>query len=41
MEVMAMQYKLLSKIRREGMLGIERDIDILKKALCFKSILLY
>lgn len=27
MEVMAMQYKLLSKIRREGMLGIERDID--------------
>jgi len=27
MEVMALQYKLLSKIRREGMLGIERDID--------------
>ncbi|MCA1772851.1 MAG: flagellar motor stator protein MotA [Halomonas sp.] len=27
MELMALQYKLLSKIRREGMLGIERDID--------------
>tara|TARA_R110000850_G_scaffold244792_1_gene369623 strand:- start:974 stop:1609 length:636 start_codon:yes stop_codon:yes gene_type:complete len=24
---MALQYKLLTKIRREGMLGIERDID--------------
>ncbi|WP_339884442.1 flagellar motor stator protein MotA [Vreelandella maris] len=27
MELMALQYKLLSKIRREGMLGIERDIE--------------
>ncbi|MCL7929270.1 flagellar motor stator protein MotA [Halomonas llamarensis] len=27
MELMALQFKLLSKIRREGMLGIERDID--------------
>jgi len=27
MELMAVQYKLLAKIRREGMLGIERDID--------------
>ncbi|WP_192036524.1 flagellar motor stator protein MotA [Halomonas sp. YLGW01] len=27
MEVMAVLYKLLTKIRREGMLGIERDID--------------
>lgn len=27
MELMALQYKMLSKIRRDGMLGIERDID--------------
>lgn len=27
MELMALQYKLLTKIRRDGMLGIERDID--------------
>ncbi|SEL75125.1 flagellar motor stator protein MotA [Halomonas daqiaonensis] len=27
MELMALQYKILSKIRRDGMLGIERDID--------------
>lgn len=27
MELMALQFKLLSKIRREGMLGVERDID--------------
>ena len=27
MDVMAVMYKLLTKIRREGMLGIERDID--------------
>ncbi len=27
MELMALQYKLLAKIRRDGMLGIERDID--------------
>ena len=27
MELLALQYKVLSKVRREGMLGIERDID--------------
>ncbi|XKH60322.1 flagellar motor stator protein MotA [Halomonas sediminis] len=27
MELMALQFKLLSKIRREGMLGVERDIE--------------
>jgi chemotaxis protein MotA len=27
MDLMALQFKLLTKIRREGMLGIERDID--------------
>lgn len=27
MELMAVQYKILVKIRRDGMLGIERDID--------------
>ncbi|MDG4868961.1 flagellar motor stator protein MotA, partial [Guyparkeria sp. 1SP6A2] len=27
MDLMALQYKILSKVRREGMLGIERDID--------------
>ena len=27
MELLALQYKMLSKIRRDGMLGIERDID--------------
>ncbi|TDX31010.1 chemotaxis protein MotA [Modicisalibacter xianhensis] len=27
MELMALQYKLLTKARRDGMLGIERDID--------------
>lgn len=27
MDLMALQYKLLNKVRREGMLGIERDID--------------
>jgi len=27
MELMAVQYKMLVKIRRDGMLGIERDID--------------
>lgn len=27
MELMALQYKLLSKMRREGVLGIERDIE--------------
>ncbi|WP_280549448.1 flagellar motor stator protein MotA [Halomonas sp. 11-S5] len=27
MELLALQYKILAKIRRDGMLGIERDID--------------
>ncbi|WP_108446276.1 flagellar motor stator protein MotA [Halomonas denitrificans] len=27
MDLLALQYKMLSKIRRDGMLGIERDID--------------
>lgn len=27
MELLALQYKMLTKIRRDGMLGIERDID--------------
>lgn len=27
MEVLALQYKLLAKVRRDGLLGIERDID--------------
>lgn len=27
MELLALQYKMLAKIRRDGMLGIERDID--------------
>lgn len=27
MELLALQFKLLTKIRREGMLGVERDID--------------
>lgn len=37
MEVMALQYKLLSKIRREGMLGIERDIDNPKDSPLFQE----
>jgi chemotaxis protein MotA len=27
MELMALLYRLLAKVRRDGMLGIERDID--------------
>lgn len=37
MEVMALQYKLLSKIRREGMLGIERDIDTPQESPLFQE----
>lgn len=37
MELMALQYKLLSKIRREGMLGIERDIDNPKESPLFQE----
>ncbi|GHE21316.1 flagellar motor stator protein MotA [Halomonas urumqiensis] len=37
MELMALQYKLLSKIRREGMLGIERDIDTPQESPLFNE----
>lgn len=37
MELMALQYKLLSKIRREGMLGIERDIDNPQESALFNE----
>ncbi|WP_043532495.1 flagellar motor stator protein MotA [Litchfieldella xinjiangensis] len=35
MELMALQYKLLSKARRDGMLAIERDIDNPKDSALF------
>lgn len=37
MELMALQYKLLSKVRREGMLGIERDIDTPQESPLFQE----
>ncbi|MFO8044616.1 MAG: flagellar motor stator protein MotA [Halomonas sp.] len=37
MELMALQYKILSKIRREGMLGIERDIDSPQESALFNE----
>lgn len=37
MELMALQFKVLSKIRREGMLGIERDIDDPKESALFNE----
>lgn len=37
MELMALQYKILSKIRRDGMLGIERDIDNPKESALFNE----
>ncbi|GAA3905262.1 flagellar motor stator protein MotA [Halomonas cibimaris] len=37
MELMALQFKLLSKIRREGMLGIERDIDNPEESALFQE----
>ncbi|SDK58375.1 flagellar motor stator protein MotA [Billgrantia gudaonensis] len=37
MELMAVQYKLLSKVRREGMLGIERDIDDPQQSALFQE----
>nr|WP_275298022.1 flagellar motor stator protein MotA [Halomonas campisalis] len=37
MELLAVQYKLLSKIRREGMLGIERDIDSPQESALFQE----
>ncbi|SDN88291.1 chemotaxis protein MotA [Halomonas shengliensis] len=37
MELMAVQYKLLTKIRRDGMLGIERDIDNPQESALFNE----
>ncbi|MBZ0331737.1 flagellar motor stator protein MotA [Halomonas sp. ANAO-440] len=37
MELLAVQFKLLSKIRREGMLGIERDIDTPQESALFQE----
>ncbi|MFG6665513.1 flagellar motor stator protein MotA [Halomonas sp. HNIBRBA4712] len=37
MELMALQFKILSKIRREGMLGIERDIDAPQESPLFQE----
>ncbi|WP_163559536.1 flagellar motor stator protein MotA [Halomonas sp. NO4] len=37
MELLAVQFKLLSKIRREGMLGIERDIDDPQQSALFQE----
>lgn len=37
MELMALQYKLLSKIRREGLLGVERDIDNPEESALFQE----
>ncbi|GKW50627.1 flagellar motor stator protein MotA [Halomonas sp. NCCP-2165] len=37
MELMALQYKLLAKMRREGMLGIERDIDNPQESALFNE----
>ncbi|MCE9682818.1 flagellar motor stator protein MotA [Halomonas sp. DQ26W] len=37
MELLAVQFKLLGKIRREGMLGIERDIDNPKESALFQE----
>ncbi|WP_445001205.1 flagellar motor stator protein MotA [Halomonas mongoliensis] len=37
MELMGLQYKILAKIRREGMLGIERDIDSPQESALFNE----
>lgn len=37
MELMALQFKLLTKVRREGMLGIERDIDTPQESALFQE----
>ena len=37
MELLALLYKLLSKVRREGMLGIERDIDNPQESALFQE----
>ncbi|ATJ84635.1 flagellar motor stator protein MotA [Halomonas beimenensis] len=37
LELMALQYKILAKIRRDGMLGIERDIDNPQESALFNE----
>lgn len=37
MELMALQYKLLSKMRREGVLGVERDIENPEESALFQA----
>ncbi|QOR39186.1 flagellar motor stator protein MotA [Billgrantia diversa] len=37
MELLAVQFKLLTKVRREGMLGIERDIDTPQESALFQE----
>lgn len=37
MELLALQYKMLTKIRRDGMLGIERDIDNPQESVLFNE----
>jgi chemotaxis protein MotA len=37
MELLAVQFKLLTKVRREGMLGIERDIDSPQESALFQE----
>ncbi|MDT8879171.1 flagellar motor stator protein MotA [Halomonas saccharevitans] len=37
MDLLALQYKMLAKIRRDGMLGIERDIDNPKESALFNE----
>lgn len=37
MDLLALQYKMLAKIRRDGMLGIERDIDNPKESVLFNE----
>ncbi|RTR04427.1 flagellar motor stator protein MotA [Halomonas nitroreducens] len=37
MELMALQYKILAKIRRDGMLGVERDIDNPQESALFNE----
>nr|WP_267963535.1 flagellar motor stator protein MotA [Halomonas sp. MCCC 1A11062] len=37
LELLAVQFKLLTKVRREGMLGIERDIDSPQESALFQE----
>ncbi|MBM7333800.1 MAG: flagellar motor stator protein MotA [Alcanivorax sp.] len=37
MELMALQYQLLTKMRREGVLGVEKDIENPKESVLFSS----